>query len=171
MIKSIARQVFHASGALSAARWLKRRRLRILMYHRFHDRESIARQCAHIRAHYRPVSLTQAADWLLNRGGWPDNALVVTVDDGYRDFHQIAYPVFRDYGIPATVYASRTRSRRATSTTVADTVGHCREGSGPETRTTSRPSLPETNAIAGQSMTRSPLSDQCAFGRVCCRSM
>jgi peptidoglycan/xylan/chitin deacetylase (PgdA/CDA1 family) len=73
------------------------------MYHRFSDRESIARQCAHIRAHYTPVSLTQAAHWL-DRGGWPDNALVVTVDDGYRDFYHVAYPVFREYGIPATVY-------------------------------------------------------------------
>jgi peptidoglycan/xylan/chitin deacetylase (PgdA/CDA1 family) len=103
MIKSVARQAFHASGALGVARWLKRRRLRILMYHRFSDRESIARQCAHIRAHYTPVSLTQAADGLAG-GGWPDNALVVTVDDGYRDFYQVAYPVFREYGIPAIVY-------------------------------------------------------------------
>jgi peptidoglycan/xylan/chitin deacetylase (PgdA/CDA1 family) len=94
---------FHASGAIGVARWLRRRSLRILMYHRFSDRESIARQCAHIRAHYTPVSLTQAADWL-SEGGWPDNAFVVTVDDGYRDFYQVAYPVFREYGIPATVY-------------------------------------------------------------------
>jgi peptidoglycan/xylan/chitin deacetylase (PgdA/CDA1 family) len=103
VIKSIARQVFHASGGLGAARWLNRRRLRILMYHRFGDREATARQCAHIRAHYTPVSLTQAAGWLAD-GGWPDNALVVTVDDGYRDFYQVAFPVFREYGIPATVY-------------------------------------------------------------------
>jgi peptidoglycan/xylan/chitin deacetylase (PgdA/CDA1 family) len=103
VIKSIARQVFHAAGGLDAARWLKRRNLRILMYHRFGDREAIARQCRHIRTHYTPVSLTHAANWLAD-GGWPDNALVVTVDDGYRDFYQVAYPVFREYGIPATVY-------------------------------------------------------------------
>lgn len=103
MMKRAVREVFHAGGGLAAARWLKRRRLRILMYHRFGDRESIARQCAHIRAHYTPVSLTQVAGWLAS-GGWPDNALVVTVDDGYRDFYQVAYPVFREYGIPATVY-------------------------------------------------------------------
>jgi peptidoglycan/xylan/chitin deacetylase (PgdA/CDA1 family) len=104
MIKSAARAVFHASGAFSAIRWTKRKRLRILMYHRFPDREAIAKQCAHIRAHYTLVSLTQTADWLLGGGGWPDNALVVTVDDGYRDFYRVAYPVFREHDIPATVY-------------------------------------------------------------------
>jgi peptidoglycan/xylan/chitin deacetylase (PgdA/CDA1 family) len=103
-MKHILRAAFHRSGALSAARWLKRRRLRILMYHRFDDRETIARQCAHIRACCTPVSLTQAADWLRSGATWPDNALVVTVDDGYRDFYRIAWPVFREYGIPATVY-------------------------------------------------------------------
>jgi peptidoglycan/xylan/chitin deacetylase (PgdA/CDA1 family) len=103
LIKKIARQAFHATGGLGVARWTRRRSLRILMYHRFKDRESIARQCAHIRAHYTPVSLSHAAAWLRD-GGWPDNALVVTVDDGYRDFYQVAYPVFREYGIPATVY-------------------------------------------------------------------
>ncbi|HKA00424.1 MAG TPA: polysaccharide deacetylase family protein, partial [Candidatus Solibacter sp.] len=103
MIKKIARQAFHATGGLGVARWTRRRSLRILMYHRFKDRDSIAQQCAHIRAHYTPVSLSHAAGWLCD-GGWPDNALVVTVDDGYRDFYQLAYPVFREYGIPATVY-------------------------------------------------------------------
>jgi hypothetical protein len=74
-------------------------------------------------------------------------------------------------GIPATVHASRTRSVRATSTIAADTDGQRNDGSGPETITTSRPSLPDTQVIAGQSMTRTPSSAQCALGRVCCRSM
>lgn len=34
----------------------------------------------------------------------PDNALVVTIDDGYRDVLLDAYPVFREAGIPATVF-------------------------------------------------------------------
>src|SRR5262249_3078830 len=103
MIKQLAREVFHRSGAIAAARWKNRRRLRILMYHRFADRPGIARQCAHIREHYTPVSLSQVADWL-RCGDWPDNALSITIYDGYRDFYHVAYPVFREYGIPATVY-------------------------------------------------------------------
>jgi peptidoglycan/xylan/chitin deacetylase (PgdA/CDA1 family) len=86
------------------ARWINRKGLRILMYHRFSDRDALAWQCAHIRAHYTPVSMEQVGDWLSHGAPLPQNALAVTVDDGYRDFYQVAYPLFREYGIPATVY-------------------------------------------------------------------
>ena len=34
------------------------------MYHRFDDAKSLERHCAHLHAHYNPVSLTHATDWL-----------------------------------------------------------------------------------------------------------
>ncbi len=103
-LKNAARVAFHKGGGLSFARWMNRKELRILMYHRFSQRELLQRQCAHIRAHYSPVSMSQVADWLMRRGQLPENALAITVDDGYRDFYQVAYPVLREYLIPATVY-------------------------------------------------------------------
>ena len=103
-LKNAARVAFHKVGGLNMARWVNRNGLRILMYHRFSQREALARQCAHIRARYSPVSMSQAANWLAGRRQLPKNALAVTVDDGYRDFYQVAYPVLREYGIPATVY-------------------------------------------------------------------
>jgi peptidoglycan/xylan/chitin deacetylase (PgdA/CDA1 family) len=103
-LKRAARTAFHKCGGLRAARWMNRKGLRILMYHRFSEREALARQCAHIRQYYSPVSFSQVADWLQHDGTLPENALAVTVDDGYRDFYQVAYPVFRQYAIPAMVY-------------------------------------------------------------------
>jgi peptidoglycan/xylan/chitin deacetylase (PgdA/CDA1 family) len=103
-LKNATRVAFHRAGGLDIARWMNRKGLRILMYHRFNEREPLARQCAHIRERYSPVSMSQAADWLTNHGRLPENALTITVDDGYRDFYQVAYPVLREYGIPATVY-------------------------------------------------------------------
>jgi peptidoglycan/xylan/chitin deacetylase (PgdA/CDA1 family) len=103
-LKNAARMAFHKAGGLDIARWMNRKGLRILMYHRFTQREPLARQCAHIRAHYSLVSMSQAADWLAHGGPLPENALAITVDDGYRDFYKVAYPVLREYGIPATVY-------------------------------------------------------------------
>jgi peptidoglycan/xylan/chitin deacetylase (PgdA/CDA1 family) len=103
-LKKSALVAFHGAGGLSVARWMNRKGLRILMYHRFTEPESLARQCAHIRAHYSPVSMSQAADGLMHGGRLPENAVAITVDDGYRDFYQVAYPVLREYRIPATVY-------------------------------------------------------------------
>jgi len=91
-------------GGLRYGRWVNRKWLRILTYHRFSDRDALARQLRHIRDAYSPVSMTQVAGFLSGGGALPDNALAFTVDDGYRDFYQVAYPVLREYGIPATVY-------------------------------------------------------------------
>jgi peptidoglycan/xylan/chitin deacetylase (PgdA/CDA1 family) len=34
----------------------------------------------------------------------PPNTVVVTVDDGYRDFYRVAWPLLRKHGIPATFF-------------------------------------------------------------------
>ncbi len=94
----------HRAGGLQAARWWNRAALRILMYHRFHDRAGLARQCAYLRANYQPVSMSAVCDWLHEGRALPPHAVAVTVDDGYRDFAEVAYPVFAEYGIPVTVY-------------------------------------------------------------------
>jgi len=104
VIGSAAKAVFDHAGGLAFTRWLNRQSLRILMYHRFADRAALARQCAHIRRHYNPVSMAAAAEWLHGGSSLPRNAVAVTVDDGYRDFHDVGYPVFAEYGIPVTVY-------------------------------------------------------------------
>ena len=103
-LKSAAAAVFHHAGGLAAVRWLNRQGLRILMYHRFSDRAALARQCAHIRRHYHPVSMAAVSDWLHAGRSMPRYALAVTVDDGYGDFQEAGYPVFAEYGIPVTVF-------------------------------------------------------------------
>uniref|UniRef100_Q01VE9 Polysaccharide deacetylase n=1 Tax=Solibacter usitatus (strain Ellin6076) TaxID=234267 RepID=Q01VE9_SOLUE len=104
LLKKVARTAFDKGGGVDVARWMNRKGLRILMYHRFRDPEPLARQLRHIRDHYAPVSMAQVAAWLSGGERLPDNALAITIDDGYRDFYQVAYPVFREYKIPATVY-------------------------------------------------------------------
>ena len=103
-LKSAAAAVFHHAGGLAAVRWINRQGLRILMYHRFSDRAALARQCAHIRRHYHPVSMTAVSEWLHAGRRLPPYALAVTVDDGYDDFQQAGYPVFAEYGIPVTIF-------------------------------------------------------------------
>lgn len=75
------------------------------MYHAFpDDRDGLRRQCEQIRRHYRPVSLSQIAAALHQGAALPDNAVAVTVDDGYRNFLTNGYPCFREFEIPSTVF-------------------------------------------------------------------
>lgn len=104
LLKRAAAVAFHRGGGLDAVRWWNRNSLRILMYHHFSDASTLARQCAHIRRHYSPIAMSRVARWLKTGEPLPENALAVTVDDGYRDFLTVAHPVFREYGIPVTVF-------------------------------------------------------------------
>ena len=103
-VKSAAAAAFHYAGGVASVRWLNRQGLRILMYHRFSDRAALARQCAHIRRHYHPVTMAAVSEWLHGGRSLPRYAVAITVDDGYGDFEVSGYPVFAEYGIPVTVF-------------------------------------------------------------------
>lgn len=102
--KAAARAAFVGSGGLRLVRWRNRNGLRILMYHRFPNASGLEWQCRHLRQCYRVVSLSEAAASLGGHQPMPPHTVVVTVDDGYRDFYEIAYPVFAAYQIPVMVY-------------------------------------------------------------------
>jgi peptidoglycan/xylan/chitin deacetylase (PgdA/CDA1 family) len=105
MYKRLARAALHSLGIVGGLRRLTANRVRILMYHRFGaDTRGLVQQCEHIRRHYNPVSLQDlAANYDAGRP-LPPKALVITVDDGYRDFLTCAHPVLHRFGIPATVF-------------------------------------------------------------------
>ncbi len=108
LFRSMARLALYHTGGLVLLRSLTRNCLRILMYHHFTPqpglRNVLERRCEYLRKHYQPVSLRDVARAWHEGANLPPNALAVTVDDGYRDFYEIAYPVFRAYDIPVTVF-------------------------------------------------------------------
>ncbi len=100
--------MFHASGAIGAIRFRQRRRLRILMYHRFPGppedvQARLKWQCEHLRRYFHPVSLSQVARTWKSGGQLPANALAITVDDGYRDF-SVAAPIFQSFGLKVAIF-------------------------------------------------------------------
>jgi len=103
-LKRALRAAFMQLGGLQFARWLNRKRLRILMYHRFHSAKGLEMQCRHLRKHYHTISLTEAATRMQAGDPLPPNSLVITIDDGYRDFATVAHPIFAAYQLPVTIY-------------------------------------------------------------------
>lgn len=95
-----------------AARWLTRRGVRILMYHRFGsqgafrriDSTVFDRQLAYIRRHFVPRCLSDVVDRLRNGLSLEPRTVVVTVDDGYGDFKEYCYPLLQRHRVPATVF-------------------------------------------------------------------
>jgi peptidoglycan/xylan/chitin deacetylase (PgdA/CDA1 family) len=84
----------------------------VLTYHRIlgADRslsglpiEAFAAQMRWVRDNCDPI----APEQLRERTGRPRSArppLLITFDDGYRDYHDLAYPVLKELGIPALVF-------------------------------------------------------------------
>ncbi len=61
--------------------------------------------CAWLKRSFQVLPLDQAVD-LLRAGRLPARAVCITFDDGYADNHDLAMPILRAYGLPATFFIS-----------------------------------------------------------------
>ena len=85
----------------------------ILCYHRFGVKTS--------KLNVTPAAFEQQMDWLARNGytvvtfarlarflegkeALPPKSVVITIDDGYRSSYEIAYPILKKHGFPATVF-------------------------------------------------------------------
>lgn len=101
-------------GGYQLARLLTRSQPKILMYHRFSAEKkghevtaaTFEKQLQSIKRYFNPMTLASLADVQQRTGRAPANAVVITVDDGYRDFYEVAYPLLKHYGIPATFFVT-----------------------------------------------------------------
>ena len=75
------------------------------------SRDRFERQLAYLRRHgYRTISLAQWQEARGRRDGIiDDRAVMLTFDDGYRDFLTDAWPLLRAFGFGATLCVSTDR--------------------------------------------------------------
>src|SRR5215510_2506872 len=110
-MKGSVLNLLRRSGAFAPFRWAHRGQALILTYHRFSeggDGERISarvfsEQVKYLAAHYTLVPLSQLAD-CLRRREIPPSLAAITIDDGYRDAYEIAFPILRKHCAPATVF-------------------------------------------------------------------
>jgi peptidoglycan/xylan/chitin deacetylase (PgdA/CDA1 family) len=69
------------------------------------DAATFAKRMARVREWFNVVPLDEAVTSLQGRS-LPERALAVTFDDGYADNHDVAFPILRELGIPATFFVA-----------------------------------------------------------------
>ena len=109
LARTLVRQPFRALLAPLVAG-----RATILMFHRFHDPvrspwghspELLRQNLSWLHGEgFRFGSLGEVAEQLATGQPVPPRTVVFTVDDGYRDFADIAAPVFAEFDCPVTVF-------------------------------------------------------------------
>jgi len=66
-------------------------------------RDLFEQQLSHLAAHYTMLTLPEAVERLRTKR-LPPRAVCVTFDDGYRDNFEVALPILKKYGVPATFF-------------------------------------------------------------------
>lgn len=110
MTVSVRKSILEALRPL--ARIITAGSARVLMYHRFgpagsHRRMPVdvfERQIHYLCERYNVIALRDLIEKLTRGERLPSRCVAITIDDGYGDFREYAYPVLEKYRVPATVY-------------------------------------------------------------------
>jgi peptidoglycan/xylan/chitin deacetylase (PgdA/CDA1 family) len=112
-MKQTALKLLYFSGAFDLARLLNRRRAVILTYHRFSvdgdkgttGAGAFTQHLEYLLDRYQVVSLSKLVSSLSTGESQSEKMAAITIDDGYLDAYEIAYPVLARYKVPATLFA------------------------------------------------------------------
>lgn len=101
-------------------RYLCRKKIIILMYHGFTDRgvhetiedsqglrlnvKKFRLQVEYLKKYYNVISLDQLIGHYANGTKPPSNSVVITIDDGYESSYALAYPILKQFGVPAAIF-------------------------------------------------------------------
>jgi peptidoglycan/xylan/chitin deacetylase (PgdA/CDA1 family) len=112
-VKKTLLKTIYNLGGFAPFHWSNRDKVLILMYHRFSAEKNLhkvsgAEFTAHLEyleRHNRVLPLSEAIDFLEKGKTLPSNMVVITIDDGYADTYEIAFPILKKFSMPATLFA------------------------------------------------------------------
>jgi len=105
-------------GVDALFRCLNRKKLLVVMYHGITLNtynppfwthlpvDKFRQQLRFLKSHYSIISLEQVLDSLDGKINLPQNAVLITFDDGYKNNFKVAYPVLQEMKIPATIFVT-----------------------------------------------------------------
>lgn len=89
---------------------------KVLVYHRFAppgakiphrvNADEFGWQLDQIQGNFQVITLAECLEHYRINGNWPGKSIVITVDDGYRDFYEWAYPQLNERGLKATFFVT-----------------------------------------------------------------
>jgi len=57
---------------------------------------------------YNVISMKNFIDYMYDKSEIPEKAVLITIDDGYKNIYEYAYPILKKYKFPATIYIYKT---------------------------------------------------------------
>ena len=116
-VKVMISGALYYSGTLFLMRkvFSKSASLKILCYHRISDENFdplfmnikvmvFEEMIRHLKKEYNIISFEKSVDLLKSKDDIPENTVVITFDDGYRDNYINAFPILKKYQVPATIF-------------------------------------------------------------------
>jgi len=63
-------------------------------------------QLDQIRNYFEILTFKECMDYYLIKGSWPKNSVIITIDDGYHDFYEYAFPELVSRKLHATLFVT-----------------------------------------------------------------
>jgi len=116
-MKNVTKTILLHSGLVNVMGRFRGRSAAILMYHSVmenprsaelflgeigHSLRVFRSQMELLADKYHPVSLEQIQNFVLGNTELPPRSVAVTFDDGYQDNYEVAAPILKQVGVPAT---------------------------------------------------------------------
>ncbi|MBX7171390.1 MAG: polysaccharide deacetylase family protein [Pyrinomonadaceae bacterium] len=112
MLKQKILNLMVKTDAFAPFRFLNRSKIPILMYHRFSpdndfnatSAQTLTNHLEYLTKKYQIIPLSELAAKFKNNEPIAPNSAVITIDDGYDDAYSIAFPIFKKFNVPATLF-------------------------------------------------------------------